>query len=419
MASIDSSPAASTYHVVTAVWGAEFIELFLQTCVPNQLSPGNLPALPPGSRYRVLTTAADAPTLAQDGRLDPVRRVLPVDVVAVDMGKAGEAAKPGQIRNRYQMMTACHRRAVADAADVEAALIFLAPDIILSEGTMAALVRRHIAGARAVLTTGLRLSRESFMAALGADASARTLPPRQLVALALQHLHPWTDSLMVDGRSANEFPTSMYWPVRSGERLEGILVRALHLHPLLVDPVRRRELPRGTIDGHYLMRCCPKLKECHVVEDSDEFAVFELTPVERNIGAQAARRGVPLLRLAAVSGTCDRYQLSHWQRVIRLHAGEVGDRWTSVEAESLKLVRALERYRPYGLALFRIFTTINFLRQRSDVWARGVRKRLRPPVSTKQVLRPAKLAFHRAVKQGRLQVKRIRRYGLTRAAFRN
>ncbi|SVE27357.1 uncharacterized protein METZ01_LOCUS480211, partial [marine metagenome] len=44
---------------VTAVWGAEFIELFLDVCIPNQLSPANLPALPPGSRYRVFTTSAD------------------------------------------------------------------------------------------------------------------------------------------------------------------------------------------------------------------------------------------------------------------------------------------------------------------------------------------------------------------------
>ena len=415
----DDNTPGQVYHVVTAVWGAEFGNLFLDICVPNQLSPANLAALPAGSRYRIFTTAEDALWIEADPRLDAVRRQLPVDVVGIPAEEFEDRGKPKRPSNRYKMMTTCHQRAIAEAAGDRAVLIFLSPDIILSEGTMAALVRRHIAGARAVLTTGLRLSRESFMAALGADASARTLPPRQLVALALQHLHPWTDSLMVNGRSANEFPTSVYWPVRSGERLEGILVRALHLHPLLVDPVRRSELPRGTIDGHYLMRCCPKLKECHVVEDSDEFAVFELTPAERNIGAQAARRGVSLLRLAAVSGTCDRYQLSHGQRVIRLHAGELGDRWSGVEAESLKLVRALERCRPYGPALFRIFTTINVWRQRSDAWARSMRRRLRPPVSTKQVLRPAKLAFHRAVKQGRLQVKRIRRHGLTRHAFRN
>ncbi len=286
----DDTLPGEAYHVITAVWGQEFGNLFLDLCLPNQLSPGNLPALPAGSRYRILTTEADATWIAADPRLEAVRQHLPVDVVGISAEEFEDRGKPGRLPNRYKMMTACHRRAIAEAAGERAVLIFLSPDIVLSDGTMAALVRRHAAGARAVLSTGLRLSRETFMAALDADASARTLPSRELVALALQHLHPWTESLMVDGRSANEFPTSVYWPVRSGARLEGILVRALHLHPLLVDPVRRTELPRGTIDGHYLMRCCPKLKACHVVEDSDELAVFELTPVERNIGARAGRR---------------------------------------------------------------------------------------------------------------------------------
>lgn len=408
MASIDSSPAASTYHVVTAVWGAEFIELFLQTCVPNQLSPGNLPALPPGSRYRVLTTAADAPTLAQDGRLDPVRRVLPVDVVAVDMGKAGEAAKPGQIRNRYQMMTACHRRAVADAADVEAALIFLAPDIVLAEGTIGSLVRLHREGYRAVLTANLRLARERVLASLARAGRVSALAPRELVRLAMSHLHPATDSMMVDGETANDFPVAVYWPVPDRGALDGVFVRSLSLHPLLLDPVRRRELPRFTIDGHYLMRCCPKLKQCHVVDDSDELIVFELTPEQRSIGNRRGRRGVSMTRLADVAGNCDRYQLANWERPIRIHAGSLDARWDAVERESAQFIRRFERYQPYGPTFFRVYRALNLWRQRRERYVRTARQAL-PSVSSKSAMRPARLFVHRTLKAGRLALKRVRR----------
>ena len=61
------SAPARTYHVVTAVWGAEFIELFLDVCVPNQLSQGNLPALPQG-RVTVFS-----PGVRIMRRLPPVR----------------------------------------------------------------------------------------------------------------------------------------------------------------------------------------------------------------------------------------------------------------------------------------------------------------------------------------------------------
>ena len=137
---------------MTAVWGAEFIELFLDVCIPNQLSPANLPALPPGSRYRVFTTSADVPRLEASPRLDALRRVLPVDVVDVDMTEADRSAKPRERWNTHKRMIACHRRAAADAAIEERALIFLAPDFVLAEGTIAGLVRLHSRGARAVLT---------------------------------------------------------------------------------------------------------------------------------------------------------------------------------------------------------------------------------------------------------------------------
>ena len=79
------APRATSYDVVTAVWGAAFIDLFLDLCIPNQLSPANLPALPSGSRYRIFTPPEDAPGLAVDPCLDDLRRLLPVDVVEVDM----------------------------------------------------------------------------------------------------------------------------------------------------------------------------------------------------------------------------------------------------------------------------------------------------------------------------------------------
>ena len=240
----DATPA-TTYDLVTAVWGAEFIELFLDVCIPNQLSPANLPALPPGSRYRVFTTSADVPRLEASPRLDALRRVLPVDVVDVDMTEADRSAKPRERWNTHKRMIACHRRAAADAAIEERALIFLAPDFVLAEGTIAGLVRLHSRGARAVLTANLRLSREALLAELSARAGGAALAPRELVGLAMRHLHPWTRSLMADGTSTSDNPTAVHWPVRSGDTLEGVLVRSLYLHPMLVDPVRRTALPGG------------------------------------------------------------------------------------------------------------------------------------------------------------------------------
>jgi len=427
------APRATSYDVVTAVWGAAFIDLFLDLCIPNQLSPANLPALPSGSRYRIFTPPEDAPGLAVDPRLDDLRRLLPVDVVEVDMTEVDRQVKPGESWNVHKRMIACHRRAAADAAIEERALIFLAPDIVLAEGAIAGLVRLHSGGARAVLTASLRLSREGVVAALAERRAKGALPPRQLVGLAMRHLHPWTRSLMGDGTSTSDNPTSVYWPVRSGSMVEGLLVRSFYLHPMLVDPVRRTLMPGGPIDSHYVRDCCPDLTECHVVDDSDDLVVFELSPAGRVIGKESVRRGVSPLRLAAVAANCDQHQLSHWQRAIRLHAGEIDARWTAVEEASARLSRQVERYRPCGPLLVAMYGLLKFSGQRRSAYGRTYRKirryardarkasqrgadnalevlkRSRPRVTSKQIARPVRLWFHRAAKAGRLGLKRVRR----------
>ena len=434
---------ATAYHAVTAVWGREFIELFLDVCVPNQLSEGNLTALPPGSRYRVFTGSADHAALATTSRLNEVRRVLPVDVVEVDLAALDPQPNP----NTYKMMTACHRRAVADAAAVEAALIFLSPDFILAKGTFEALLLRHRAGARAVMTANLRLSRESFLSDWAERARTQAAPaPRDLVALGMRHLHPSTQSCMVDAASTNDFPTAVYWPVRADGQLEGLMVRAFHLHPLLVDPVHRLELPRTTIDGHYVMMACPSPGQSVVVTDSDELVAFELTPASRVVGNHDRRYGVSLFRLLAVAAKCDAHQRSQWDHMIRLHASQPAGRWAAAEAQSAAFAQTLARYMPLspvaailsrslkrwrrrraGLARTVRWTLRNEARSLTRVVRRALRRRggyaraaskaFQPKWAFKRIARSAKLVYHRAAKAVKLGLKRVRRRtGLFRAA---
>lgn len=419
-----ASPAARAYHIVTAVWGTEYTRLFLDVCVPNQLSPGNLPAMPASTRYRIFTSGADVEVLTRSAALDEVRRLMPVDIVEVDLAHAD----PGGSPNRYKLMTACHRRAVADAAAAGAAIMFMAPDFVLGDGTMAALVRRHRDGARAVLTMNLRLSRESFRAAWRAHEQQRALAPRDLVRLGLQHLHPAIESLMIDASTTNDFPTAICWPMRAGTALDGVLVRTLHLHPLLVDPVLRHELPESTTDGHYVMQCCPDPAECVVVTDSDELIAFELTPAARAIGNSDRRRGVSMLRLAAVIAKCDDYQRSHIHRTIRIHAGDLDSRWAAVDADAGRFIEGLRRYRPYGPALRTMYRFLKASGRQRRGSLRAIRRSMREygrlidrtarmvrrqQHSARQVVRPFKLVMHRAGKAWKLRVKRIRRFHLS------
>ena len=378
-----TAPPASVIHVCIAVWGKEFIELLLDVTVPNQLTPGNLGALPPGCRYRLFTRAEDVAVLEGSAVIRRARETLPVDVVAVP-----ELSSSG---NRYQQMTACHRQAAVEANVAGTALVFLSADSFLAEGVLAALVARHAAGARAVVSLALRLDKESFLAALDAAGGVRSLGSRPLVDLAMRHLHLFTRQHLADASPFGLFPTAVYW--RSGA---GLLARSFHLHPLLVDPVRRDVIPKGTIDGGYLARCCPRIEDVHVVTDSDELVVFELSPAGRRIGG-ASRAALPLLRAAAVASRCDAHQLAYWSRDVRLHSTELGGEWRSAEQAAARFASRVVRMRPLGPGLFLAFRGAERLRQLSDRCKRAWRRR-GPRVRTKRLSRPLSLATHRVSK---------------------
>ncbi len=367
---------SKAFHVITVVWGVEYRQLFVDVCVPNQLTPGNLGALPAGSRYRVFTSAADVDSLRSSSVLRDANDVIPIDIVI-------EPAAAAQAPDRFTRMTACHEVALRDAADAGAALIFLSPDIVMSEGTLGAVARRHASGSRAVVCAGLRLDRERFVTTLERRQGPHAIPARELVSMALKELHPFTRLHMVDGTHGPRRPVSAYWNV-SGE---GILARCFYMHPLMVDPVRRDVMPDGTIDQHFVVHACPAREQIHVVTDSDELAVFEMSHVN---AADTEIDDGPLSRWRAATtlSRCDVHQRSYWNVPIRLHAGDIGSAWEPVERRSARFASQVRALRVPALWMHHGSRRVRPFRRRAG----DIRKRLRAaakPLAAQRVRRAA------------------------------
>ena len=378
----DASPA-TIFHVITAVWGRDFIELFLTTGIPYQLGTGNLAALPEGSRYRILTAAADRARLENANEMRALRARLPVDIVVMD-------EDPGDA-TRYRRMIRYHRRAVEDALRCEATLVFLAPDHVLATGTMARLVERRAEGYRAVVCPALRLSKESMLDTL-AEYGTHDVPPRTLVRLALQHLHPLTLEHMADAQAFSRHPTSVYWPVTGG----GLVARCFSLHPLMIDPVRR-QLPRREIDSDYLWRSVPDRALVYVVTDSDDLVVFELSST-RNVVPSGRQMWSKVWRTATVANLCDPHQLTFWHQPIRLHWKDVDASWAAAEMESARFAERVLGWLPLARRVYPFTHRASQWRQRWDRRSREWRRRL-PRVRLKQVKRPLVIAVHHTRKR--------------------
>lgn len=326
---------SSTFHAMTYAWGRADLDVLFDVCIPNQLAPGNIAALPAGSRYRILTQPIHQEEIDAHPRVKALRDILPVDVVPIERSH-NRFATPGS----YELMNACQRQALRDAFEVRAAILLLPANFVFSEGTIAAVVGRHREGYRAVVSTALRLSREAFLQRLS-DPGVRpnALSPRELVAVALPHLHADTGTMFADARPFSAFPLAVYW--RVGD--EGLVARALDLYPLIVDPVHPL-LPGGTVDGRYLRDTVRVHSLVHVVTDSDELQMFELIEAERR--APSARgTGASIWRSAVVVQECSDLQRAFWRsHPITLHAGEVaGAQWQEARNESEAYVSRVTR----------------------------------------------------------------------------
>ena len=325
------------FHFITGVWGESYTGLFLQAVLPNQLTPGNLLFFrdkPGAATYKIYTTRPDAERIRAARCYAELAQAVRVEFVYLENMDLGA---------KYAALTECHRRAIGAADEVEAALVFLSPDAVWSEGTFQRLWQLGQAGTRVVMVGSIRLVKETFVPQyLAQHASTDCSAPvtgRQLVGLALQHLHPLSESLFWDSPRFSSGPSHLYWRVGA----EGILLRCFHLHPLMVNPVVRGLLPSSTVDADYTPLACPDPQSLYVVEDSDEIACFEISR-EAQFGTFAPRRFS-----AADTAFYARYwtQAHHRKFVrhpIRFHASELSPQWQDVERASDRVLDDIERY---------------------------------------------------------------------------
>lgn len=335
------------FDFIMAVWGDSYTDLFLNLVLPNQLTPGNLFFFKErrDCTYKIYTTNRDAETIKRSPVYKLLEQTVGTEIISIDSLLAA-------IPKTHYALTAAHKRAIASASDPgNTGFVFLCPDAVVSEGTFARLWELACAGKRAVMVNGMRLIKETFLPAyldrFGHSLSAAA-PPRYLTGLALRHLHPLSECMFWDSPNFTTIPSHMYWRVND----DGVVLRCFHLHPLFVNPVRGDVTPSTTIDGDFLLRACPDANDIHIVEDSDEMAVFELSPQARTdylpmCRGQIKRRSSGPLRVSrwAVYNT-DAHHRQFVRRVLRVHGSDLTSDWQAVEDRAERVVRSVFRVYP-------------------------------------------------------------------------
>src|SRR4051812_17255536 len=137
-----SDPREVAVCLSLVVWGEEHVLMFLELCLPSLLAPGNIPSLShrAGSKFLLHTREADMAVMARSPAFQRLMAHIEVDARSIDTG-AGDT---------HEVLSHCHSEAVEIANAAAAPVIFLAPDVIWADGSLAAVDRLLSSGKRVI-----------------------------------------------------------------------------------------------------------------------------------------------------------------------------------------------------------------------------------------------------------------------------
>lgn len=353
-------------HFVNVLWGRSFTDLFLEVSLPTQLASGNLGAVygRPGARYDLYTTAEDEERIRFAPEFTRLCETLPTFVHRIDVN----ADTP-----HWQTLTNCHKDAIGRAQSEGAALVFMTPDIVLGNGAVDSLLRWAEGGMRAVMIGSVRLVRESF----AREFTARYrrggeievgVPPREMVGMALRHLHQISAALIWPPKTT--WPSHVYWNVPS----EGLIARCFHAHPMMVVTRQQALSFDSTIDGDYLEQAGVRPEEIHVVDDTDDLTLFELSPETYTMGPRATPMKASEVGLWA-SLYANRLHRQMFRRPIAVHRGELGRGWQAAQITADRDYRRVQWWLNNWLVRLAVGVVFKPVRDRLAVVYRATWKR--------------------------------------------
>lgn len=331
--------ALRPFYFTVVFWGAVHRQYFLDLLVASLLSPNNLPSLNPArkSKFLIVTTRADWDALQSEllfremrGYLEPLWFEMPF---------------PQEGENKMLVMSKGHKQVARRAFADRAYGIFVTPDLVLSDGSVAAMERLAEKGKKVMLSVAIRFAQETLLEEMQRlnywkPGNPLVLPARDLMRMALKHLHTETLRYEFDTSYFAESPISVYWRVPGGD---GIIIYSFSWAPLLVDygAIERHDastFDNWTLDGDYIHRNFPDPEDVYVVTDSDELVLvsftkeadlhFELKPVWlKGVPILGKRFKIDLIRSLKDSFVMDDLKRTIFQKAVYLHARDISPTW--------------------------------------------------------------------------------------------
>jgi len=339
--------AAPPLHFVVPVWGEDYVQTFLDYCLPAQLSLGNIPALggASGNSYTIHTTRSDHERMAESPSFRALQQMIEVTVEFLEVEQPPAHDTPAG--DKYRVKSDCYRIALRRAAARGAAVFALNADILLANGfvrTAADLLSR---GKLVIEVPGPRGLRDPIGQTLvsryrGVDDVSITIEPTELAALWLKNMHPQLEMHQVEGPEGAPFhPSHLYWTVGN----EGVIIRGFHLYPIVIVPGDDAVRFSTSIDDDLVGSLKLSKGEAFLARDSRDIFCCELSASDHYVGQMASRGD--LNRYVDFYLTYARENIRNLQKEIIISGvHDVSSRWDVRREQSATFTtHLLKRYR--------------------------------------------------------------------------
>ena len=359
--SVDSPSATlRPFYFVVVFWGETFRNYLVDYCLPSLLAPGNIPVLTGGkNKFLFCTTSQDWEALAKTRIFATLRQHIEPYLVEIS------PAPPG--KHGCEHMGIGHKLATQMAHRDGAYGVFLTPDMMVSDGTVRALCRHALAGAKVVLVAAVRFGEEPLfqhlraMGVLKEDErpSERTergvalaITGRQMVAACIHSFHSETQRYEWEAPYFTSFPSACWWRV-PGE--EGIVLHSLSWAPFLfnysaIEKHDTSAIENWTMDGNYVHQNFGDGSDIQVVTDSDEMMLVSWAPLADRpqslfpnplkmlpIIGHLIKGGT--LRASLLSGLFDRLKLRIFFLPVCWHTQSLTPEWNATEERAARVLR--------------------------------------------------------------------------------
>lgn len=326
-------------RVLAPVWGARYVDMFLNVCVPSMLAPRNLPMLAREfpCEFVFLTRAAEETRIRRHPTFAALVQICQCSFTAID-----DIILPGM---EGYSLTRAFGRGIFDvgAKMTDTYFIFMNADFVVSDGAFETLLHHIRLGAHAIMAPSLRSVADEtlpIVQEMSRDHPQTLIaPPRDLVAVALDHLHPTATANVVGANiSHNAATNQFFWWI--DERT--LLGHFFLLFMLCIRPERVLDRIEGFCDYAFVPELCPS-GAVTIIDDSDQCFLLEI---------QARRQEINYLRFGSFDTDATAQHLASWttahhrrysRQPILIHAGDPPAATETVKHDAAAYVDSIHR----------------------------------------------------------------------------